>query len=136
MASRIGHGILAGAVLSLLSWNGNTNPHLVSTFPDAITFAAVPILVCAGLWAHGRRTRLHDRDAIRRAGAVITLTTGVVFAAGTALTTVSRMGSVSPMIVAFGLASALVFTVVLGAVGTAIATHFLVMNRRAPDART
>lgn len=135
MTSRIGHGILAGAVLSLLSWNGNTNPHLVSTFPDAITFAAVPVLVCAGLWAHARRAHLHERDAIHRAGAVITLTTGVVFALGTAMMVGSRM-DVSPMLMTFGLASALVFTVVLGAVGTAIATHLLVTNRRAPDART
>ena len=64
-------GSAAGLVVGLMSWRGNQEPHLVSTFPDLVTFLVFVVLVTSVVWVELSRHTVLNRSAALRAGAVV-----------------------------------------------------------------
>ena len=74
-------GSAVGAVVGLVSWRGNQEPHLVSTFPDLVTFLVFMVLVTSVVWVELSRQPAPSRAAGLRTGAVVGSAAGVVFGA-------------------------------------------------------
>ena len=83
-------GSVAGAVAGLMSWRGNQEPHLGSTFPDLVTCLLFMVLVTAVVWVELSRQSVPNRAAALRAGAVVGSAAGVMFGAAMILVGVTQ----------------------------------------------
>lgn len=115
MGQQLGLGVVVGVVISLMCWRGNQTPHLVSTFPDVVTFIAMVVLLSAAVWFDQRR---QSRTASLRAGLTVAATAGTIFGS-----TVASLGTVqftNPSVVlsAFGFFTAFGSSLVVGGAAT------------------
>ena len=107
-------GSAVGLVGGLLSWRGNREPHLVSTFPDTLTFLVFLVLITSVVWLELGRQAVPNRSAALRLGAVIGSAAGVVF--GTVLIVLGVFQFTRPFVtlLAFGFVGAIVISVAFG----------------------
>ena len=120
MGQQLGLGTAVGAVVALMCWRGNQSPHLVSTFPDGITFLFLVALVGVAVWFNQRGHDAHDRATSLRAGLTIAAAAGVVFGSAVAVLGIFRFTHPSLVLSAFGFLTALSSSLVCGAM-TALA---------------
>ena len=107
-------GSAVGLVGGLMSWRGNQTPHLVSTFPDTLTFVVFLVLMTSVVWLELGRQAVPNRSAALRLGAAIGSAAGVVF--GTVLVVLGVIQFTTPLVglLAFGFAGACVISMALG----------------------
>ena len=107
-------GSAVGAVAGLMSWRGNQEPHLVSTFPDLVTFLVFMVLVTSVVWLELGRRAVPNRSAALRAGAVVGSGAGV--ALGSAMIWVGVIQFTKPFVIllSYGFLGAFVLSVMFG----------------------
>ncbi len=118
MGQQLGLGSAVGAVVALMCWRGNQTPHLVSIFPDGITFLLLVVLLGAAAWFDQRRWPASDRGASVRAGLTIAAAAGVIFGVAVALLGTLRFTDPSLILSAFGFLTALGTSLVCGVLTT------------------
>ena len=120
MINRLAIGTGIGLVTGLMSWRANVTDNVVSVFPDILTFAVLATLLVAAVRFEFRRTSGHDRRAALRAGLTIAAAAGVVF--GTALVAlgVARFSAPSALLSASLFSVAVVTSIGIGAVASAL----------------
>ena len=107
-------GSAAGAVAGLMSWRGNQEPHLVSTFPDLVTFLVFMVLVTAVVWVELSRQSAPNRSAALRTGAVVGSAAGVMFGVAMILVGVLQFTRPFVILLSFGFLGAFVLSVMFG----------------------
>ena len=113
MRSQIGLGAAAGAIVAAAAWRGNQTPHLVSVFPDGITFLLLVGLLALALGVE--RWRRSDRTARLRTALTIAAAAGTVFGLAVALLGGLRFSNPTPVRLSFGFLTALATSLVCGA---------------------
>ena len=83
MAHRIGLGVLVGSIVAALMWRGNTTSHVVSVFPDGLTFAVLVFLLFLAVRLELRRAHSSDRRRELQASVTIATSAGVVLGVAT-----------------------------------------------------
>jgi len=116
MGRRIGLGSAIGFVVSMMSWWGNRTPHLVSTFPDGVTWGVLALLVAAAVRFDLRRGHQQDRSSSLLAGLTIGSVTGVVVGLAVVLLGTSRFSDPTLGLLAFGFLTAFGSALACGAV--------------------
>ena len=129
MWQRIGLGAAVGLVVAIMSWRGNQTAGLVSTFPDAVTFVVLALLLAAAVHFDSRRSHPQDRAAWLRMGLTIAAASGLVFGSAIIWLGIVRFSSPSPGLLAFGFLTALGSTMACGAIAAVFQSG--VPNRRA-----
>jgi hypothetical protein len=102
MTRQLWLGSLVGLVVGLLCWRGNQSPHLVSTFPDAVTFAVLAGLLLLTIRIVLRRGDLRGRSASLHAGLTVAAAAGLVFGAIVVSLGLARFAAPTPLLLAFG----------------------------------
>jgi len=115
MGQQLGLGLAVGAVVSLMCWRGNQTPHLVSTFPDGLTFLMLVVLLSVAVWFD---QRWRGRAASLRAGLTIAAAAGVIFGSTVALLGTLQFTRPAVVLLAFGFLTALGSSLVVGGVAT------------------
>ena len=113
MRSQIGLDAAAGAIVAAAAWRGNQAPHLVSVFPDWITFLLLVGLLALALGVE--RWRRPDRTARLRTALTIAAAAGTVFGLAVALLGGLRFSNPAPALLSFGFLTALATSLVCGA---------------------
>jgi len=107
-------GSAAGAVVGLLSWRGNQEPHLVSTFPDLVTFLVFMVLVTSVVWIELGRRAVPNRSAALRTGAVVGSAAGVMFGAALVWAGILQFTQPTVILLSYGFLGAFVLSVLFG----------------------
>ena len=107
MKLQVGLGSIAGLVVGLLSWRGNQSANLVSTFPDALTFVAMALLLVLAIRFVHRRMAPPDQAALMRAAVTVATAAGVVFGAAVVGLGVARFANPAPLPLVVGFLTAL-----------------------------
>jgi len=123
--SQVGLGSIAGLVVGLLSWRGNQSANLVSTFPDALTFVAMALLLVLTIRLVQRRMAPLDQTASMRAGVTVAAAAGVVFGAAVVGLGVARFANPAPLPLVFGFLTALGSALACGLVVAFVSTRSL-----------
>ena len=111
MRQQLGLGSAVGAVVSLLCWRGNQTRHLVSTFPDVVTFLMLVVLLSVAVWFDQRG---RDRAPALRAGLTIASAAGVVFGSTVAVLGTLQFTQLTVGLLAFGFLTALGSSLIVG----------------------
>lgn len=119
MANRISVGIGIGALVAALSWRGNIESHLVSTFPDGVTILALISLLFVAIRSDLRRRGQQVQGGSYRAGLAIATAAGVVFGAGNVALGFVRFSQPFFGLLMFSFVTALGLSVAVGTVITA-----------------
>lgn len=122
MAQGIGLGCLVGLVVGVLCWRGNRTDQVVSTFPDAVTFIALALLLAFAIRfvLHGRQ--LVQRSASLRMGLSVATAAGVVFGGTVVGLGLVRSANPSPLLHLFGFFTAFISALGCGLVATLATT--------------
>jgi hypothetical protein len=107
-------GAAVGAFAGLMSWLGNQVPHLVSTFPDLITFLVLVALVTTVVWVELSRRVVPSRSAAMRTGAVVGSAAGAVFGAALIWIGVLRFTRPFAILLSYGFLTAFIVSVMCG----------------------
>jgi hypothetical protein len=105
-------GSLVGVVVGLLSWRGNQTAHLVSTFPDGLTFLTLAVLLPVVVALASCRTEQRGRSL--RRGMTAALAAGVVFGAAIVGLGFLRFTYPAPVLLAYGFFTALASALACG----------------------
>jgi hypothetical protein len=97
-----------------MSWLGNQVPHLVSTFPDLITFLVLVALVTTVVWVELSRRVVPSRSAAMRTGAVVGSAAGAVFGAALIWIGVLRFTRPFAILLSYGFLTAFIVSVMCG----------------------
>jgi hypothetical protein len=116
MKQQLSVGAVVGTVVALMCWRGNQIPHLVSTFPDGITFLVLVVLLTVAIRFDQREHHAHDLAAVLRAGLTIAVAAGLVFGSVVALLGTLRFTTPSLVLAAFGFVTAFGSSLVCGTV--------------------
>lgn len=118
LVRRLGLGAAAGALVAVVSWRGNRDPHLISVFPDGLTFLVLALLLAAAIRidrrAGGGRRQM-------RADLTTAASAGVTLGAAVAASAAWRFTHPPVALPLFGVVTALAACVAAGAVVSAIA---------------
>ena len=120
MRRQIGLGAAVGLVVSMRSWSGPRATHLVSIFPDGLTFILLAILIAAAVRFSVRRTGSRGQSSALRIGVTIGAAAGVVFGSSIGLLGTFQFSSVAPGLLAFGFLTAFGSALACGAVSAAL----------------
>jgi hypothetical protein len=113
-------GTVVGIVVSLLSWEGNRNPHIHSVFPNGFTVAALLGLMFLAVWFCARQVQAQKIAEIKRIGIKISAIAGIVFGTVEALFCFMRFPGRSFILSAVAFAMTCACTLVFGIVAGAL----------------
>lgn len=120
MGQQIWLGSLAGLVVGLLSWRGNQNANLVSTFPDGLTPVALALMLAVAIRFVLRRVKPSGRSVSVRAGVTVAAAAGVVFGVAIVGLGFVRFANPEPLLLAFGFLTAFGSALACGLVATLV----------------
>lgn len=120
MRRQVGLGAAVGLVVSMRSWSSNSAAHLVSIFPDGLTFILLAILVAAAVRSSVRMGEAQGLSATLRIGMTIGAAAGVVFGSSIGLLGTFQFSGVAPGLLAFGFLTAFGSALACGAVSAVL----------------